>query len=98
MAADHPTTTSQQDPPASGGEPRKMLTEAEVLSLVPVGRTTLYRMCKAGRFPKGTYVSPNRRLWFQDQVVAWQNAVNEFDPARGRGKGRRRRATAPGLA
>jgi prophage regulatory protein len=47
-------------------------------------------MEKAGRFPKSTYISPNRRVWFEDEIVAWQNAVDEFNPNRGRGKGRRR--------
>src|SRR5437899_4150784 len=71
--------------------PRRMLNEKQVLEIVPVGRTTLYRMEKAGRFPRSTYISPNRRVWFEDQVVAWQRAVDEFDPCRGRGKGRRQR-------
>jgi prophage regulatory protein len=74
--------------------PRRMLNEAQVLTLIPVSRTTLYRMAKNGRFPQGTYISPNRRVWFEDEVVAWQNAVDEFNPNRGRGKGRRRRASA----
>ncbi len=68
-----------------------MLNEARVLAIIPISRTTLYRMEKAGRFPKSTYISPNRRVWYEDQIVAWQNAVNEFDPRRGRGQGRRRR-------
>jgi prophage regulatory protein len=73
--------------------PRRMLSEKDVLNIVPVGRTTLYRMEKAGRFPRSTYISPNRRVWFQDEIVAWQNAVDEFNPSRGRGKGRRRGAS-----
>ena len=75
-------------------EPRRMLTEAQVLDIVPVGRTTLYQMVKEGRFPRGTYISPNRRIWFGDEVAAWQNALEEgnphFNPVRGRGRGRRR--------
>jgi prophage regulatory protein len=70
-------------------EPRRMLNEAQVLALIPVSRTTLHRMTKAGHFPKGTYVSANRRLWFADEVASWQNGVDEFNPSRGRGKGRR---------
>jgi prophage regulatory protein len=70
--------------------PRRMLNEAQVLQIVPVSRTTLYRMEQTGRFPKSTYISPNRRVWFEDEIVAWQNAVDEFNPNRGRGKGRRR--------
>ena len=71
-------------------EPRRMLNEAQVLALIPISRTTLHRMTKTGRFPRGTYVSANRRLWFADEIIAWQNAVDEFDPNRGRGKGRAR--------
>jgi len=70
--------------------PRRMLNEKQVLEIVPVGRTTLFRMEKSDRFPKSTYISPNRRVWFEDEIVAWQNAVDEFDPSRGRGKGRHR--------
>jgi predicted DNA-binding transcriptional regulator AlpA len=71
--------------------PRRMLNEKQVLEIVPVGRTTLFRLEKAGRFPKSTYISPNRRVWFEDEIIAWQNAVDEFNPNRGRGKGRRHR-------
>ncbi len=82
-------------PGAGGGaeksRPRRMLSEKQVLEIVPVGRTTLYRMAKVGRFPKSTYISPNRRVWFEDEIIAWQHAVDEFNPNRGRGKGRRRR-------
>ncbi|WP_156526781.1 helix-turn-helix transcriptional regulator [Bradyrhizobium sp.] len=73
----------------NGFAPRRMLTETQVLDIIPLSRTTLYRMEKAGRFPKCTYISPNRRVWYEDEIVAWQNAVDEFDPRRARGKGRR---------
>jgi prophage regulatory protein len=79
---------------AGGGAPRRMLSEKQVLQIIPVGRTTLYRMEKAGRFPRSTYISPNRRIWYEDQIIAWQAAVNERNPNRGRGKGRRRRGSA----
>ena len=72
----------------TASEPRRMLNEKQVLEIVPVGRTTLYRMAKAGRFPKSTYISPNRRVWFADEIIAWQETVDEFNPKRGRGKGR----------
>ena len=71
---------------ASG--PRKMLLEAQVLDIVPISRSTLWRMERAGKFPKSTHISPNRRCWFEDQIVDWQNTVNEFRPNRSRGKGR----------
>lgn len=72
--------------------PRKMLREDEVLDVIPLSRSTLLRMARAGKFPKPTYISPNRRIWFEDEITTWQDAVNEFVPNRGRGKGRRRAA------
>jgi prophage regulatory protein len=80
----------KKDDPMHQSEPRRMLSEKQVLQLVPVSRSTLLRMEKAGRFPRSTYISPNRRIWFEDEIVGWQNAVDEFNPNRGRGKGRRR--------
>ena len=74
-------------------KPQPMLSEAQVLALIPVARTTLYRMMKGGKFPKGVYVSPNRRLWLASEIANWQRTVDEFDPCRGRGKGRRHRAS-----
>ena len=71
---------------ASG--PRKMMLEDQILDIVPVSRSTLWRMVRAGKFPVATYISPNRRVWFEDEIISWQSSVNEFQPHRGRGKGR----------
>ena len=89
IAARQPKAETEEVAPDKPG-PRRMLSEKHVLEIVPVGRTTLYSMEKAGRFPKSTYISPNRRVWFEDEIIAWQSAVDEFDPNRGRGKGRAR--------
>jgi predicted DNA-binding transcriptional regulator AlpA len=72
-----------------------MLSEKQILAIVPIGRTTLFRMEKAGRFPRSTYISPNRRVWFEDEIISWQSTVDEHDPHRRRGKGRRRHASGP---
>jgi prophage regulatory protein len=71
--------------------PRRMLNEKQILDVVPLSRTSIYRLEKAGKFPRSTYISANRRVWFEDEIIAWQNAVDEFNPNRGRGKGRRQR-------
>jgi predicted DNA-binding transcriptional regulator AlpA len=60
--------------------PRRMLDIDEVLALVPISRTTLFRMEKAGKFPASTYISANRRTWFASDVAAWQDNL----PARRR--------------
>jgi predicted DNA-binding transcriptional regulator AlpA len=78
-------------------EPRRMLNESQVLDILPFGRTTLHNLIKTGGFPRGTYVSPNRRAWFADEIARWQRAIETdnpyFDPHRGRGKGRYPRGT-----
>jgi prophage regulatory protein len=74
-------------------ELRRMMSEQEVLAAIPINRTTLFRLMKAGKFPRAVYVSANRRIWFERDVANWQaaiEAVDEFNPNRRRGKGRRR--------
>jgi predicted DNA-binding transcriptional regulator AlpA len=71
-----------------------MLNEKQVLDIVPLSRTSIYRLEKAGKFPRSTYISANRRIWYEDEIVAWQNAVDESNPSRGRGRGRRRQHEA----
>ena len=93
MAAANREKAETEDGAMDKSRPRRMLNEKQVLDIVPLSRTTLYRMEKAGRFPKSTYISPNRRVWYEDEVIAWQRAVDEFNPNRGRGKGRRRRVS-----
>ena len=81
----------QQDEMEDGGPdtsgPRRMLNEKQILQIVPVSAVTLWRLEKRGAFPKGTYISPNRKVWFEDEIIAWQNGVN------GRGRGRRQHPT-----
>jgi prophage regulatory protein len=67
--------------------PRRMLNEKQVLQIVPISPTTLWRLEKAGLFPKGTYISPNRKIWYEDEIIKWQTDVN------GRGRGRRHHPT-----
>jgi prophage regulatory protein len=55
--------------------PRRMLTITEVLGIVPVSRATLFRMERDGTFPPSTYISANRRIWFADEISAWQEAL-----------------------
>ena len=88
--ASHSVPLADQESVTTG---RRMLGEMQVLEIIPISRSTLLRMEKAGTFPRSTYISPNRRVWFEDEIVGWQNAVDEFNPNRGRGKGRRARVS-----
>ena len=91
MAAANREEAEMEISAPDNSRPRRMLNEKQVLDVVPLSRTSIYRLEKAGKFPRSTYISPNRRVWFEDEIIAWQNAVDEFNPSRGRGKGRRRR-------
>jgi prophage regulatory protein len=68
---------------------RRMLDEKEILKIIPISGTTLWRMQKRGLFPKATFISPNKRVWYLDEIRRWQSEVD------GRGRGRRHRPTRP---
>ena len=75
---------------------RAMINEAELLTIIRISRTTLFRMIKAGKFPRGVFVSENRKLWYSTEIAQWQSAIDTADaynPNRGRGKGRRHRVS-----
>jgi prophage regulatory protein len=87
-----PPMTEERREKTNGDEdvagPRRMLNEKQLLEIVPVGRTTLYRMEKTGRFPRSTCISPNRRVWLADQIVAGKrpsmNSIRTVAGAKGR--------------
>jgi len=58
---------------------REMLTAEQVLERIPVSRTTLFRLEKDELFPQGQAVTPHRKLWFKDEVIAWQKALQDPD-------------------
>jgi prophage regulatory protein len=66
---------------------RRMLSEREVLAIVPVSPVTLWRMVKRGEFPSPTFLSANKKCWWLDEVVKWQQQID------GRGRGRRHHPT-----
>jgi predicted DNA-binding transcriptional regulator AlpA len=78
--ATEPTAHTPPDPRL-----RRMLKLEQVLQIVPVSETTLWRMEKEGRFPKGDFISYNTKVWYEDEVIAWQNSTS------GRSRGRRPR-------
>jgi predicted DNA-binding transcriptional regulator AlpA len=63
---------------ATEARPRRMVSEKQLLAIVPFGRSTLWRMQEAGKFPKPAPIDgTNRRYWFEDQIVAWQNGLGK---------------------
>jgi predicted DNA-binding transcriptional regulator AlpA len=53
-----------------------MLNLEQVLEIVPVSRSTLLRMESEGLFPAGVFISPNRKVWYEDHVTDWQRVLN----------------------
>jgi prophage regulatory protein len=68
--------TAMDDRAPVTSEPRKMLNQEQVLQIIPVSAVTLWRMIKAGRFPKSTFISPNRCIWYADEIAAWQTEIS----------------------
>jgi prophage regulatory protein len=58
-------------------EVREMLTAEQVLALIPISRTTLFRLERDKLFPQGQAITPHRKLWFQDEVITWQKALQD---------------------
>ncbi|GAB9179393.1 helix-turn-helix transcriptional regulator [Bradyrhizobium diazoefficiens] len=56
---------------------REMLTAEQVLALIPISRTTLFRLERDNVFPKGEVITPHRKLWFKDEVIAWQRDLRD---------------------
>lgn len=55
-------------------EVRKMLTVEDVLRLIPISRTTLWRMERDKQFPKG-HIVRKQKVWYGDELAAWQEAL-----------------------
>ena len=59
-------------PSSSNQMPEKYLRLAEVLDLVPVSRSTIYRWVKAGIFPAPiTFLGTRTVAWRRSEVLAW---------------------------
>jgi predicted DNA-binding transcriptional regulator AlpA len=56
-------------------ELRRMLDIDGVLAIIPVSRTTLFRMERDQTFPASHAISPKRRAWYEDEILAWQRAL-----------------------
>lgn len=58
---------------------REMLTAEDVLDRIPISRTTLFRLERDKLFPQGQAITPHRKLWFKDEVIAWQKELQNPD-------------------
>lgn len=49
----------------------KILKEIEVIEIIGLSHTTLYRLMKANKFPRPIRLSTNRVGWSQDVIYTW---------------------------
>jgi prophage regulatory protein len=56
---------------------RPMLSFKQVLSMIPLSRSTILRKSKDGTFPKPRNLAPMKLGWYLDEIVAWQKALDK---------------------
>jgi predicted DNA-binding transcriptional regulator AlpA len=55
----------------------RILTQKEVLEILPVSRSTLIRMQKQGLFPPHFKIGVRKNGWLESEVVSWIDNVQE---------------------
>jgi prophage regulatory protein len=58
-------------------DPNSYLRQPEVLKLVPVAASTLWKWAKAGSFPQPVKLSENCTAWRARDVLAWLDAQQQ---------------------
>ena len=58
----------------NAGKAREMMTEKQILAVIPVTRMTLWNWVRKGRFPKPVKLAQRRKAWYADAVAEWQRA------------------------
>ena len=51
--------------------PDRILSKREVIQLCGLSATTLWRECRAGRFPKPVPISKGRVGWLESAILSW---------------------------
>jgi prophage regulatory protein len=57
------------------GALERFLPKAEVLRITGLSDTTLWRMCRARKFPAPIQISTNRIAWLSSEVAEWQRKL-----------------------
>lgn len=52
-------------------KPRRTLRREQVIRKTGLPRTSLYRLEKAGDFPRHFLLTPRCAVWFEDEIDAW---------------------------
>ena len=60
-----------------GTQPERLLKIEEVKRRVGLGKTMIYDLIRAGRFPHPYKISPFASRWSEREVVAWIDEVKD---------------------
>jgi prophage regulatory protein len=52
---------------------RRFIRRHEVLSRTGLGKSTLYRLMRAGQFPRSFLLTPRLAVWNESQVALWMS-------------------------
>lgn len=66
------SNSTLQTVPCSG-----YLRQPQVLAIVPISSTTLWRWCSKSLFPKPVKIGPNSTAWREEDVQAWLKKAGE---------------------
>jgi prophage regulatory protein len=58
----------------------RMLRLPAVIALTGMGRDTIYRLGREGRFPKPRKLTERSSAWREDEVRAWIDSRPEYQP------------------
>ena len=68
--------------PSLPPEDERIITTAELAAMVPLDRSTIYRMVRAGHFPAPIQLTPARVGWRLSAINAWLVAREKHPPRR----------------
>lgn len=57
--------------------PGRMLKIGEVIEQTSLSRRSIYRLMRAGQFPKSRKLSPQRVAWSEGEVEAWKQSLQD---------------------
>ena len=59
----------------------KLIRLTELAKLISLSKSTIWRLVRAGRFPRAKRIAPHSVAWLESDVEAWMQAPEEFGPA-----------------
>lgn len=59
----------------------KLIRLSELAKLIGLSKSTIWRLIRAGRFPRAKRIAPNSVAWLESDVSDWVRDPEAFDPS-----------------